>query len=306
MMKNWLFAIIALFVVVLAACSSSNEEKDTANSGVGSDTITYTTSKGEEIEVPKDPKRVVVLYGFVGTLKTFGVPTVGADAWSMQNPEFDEYLKDAIEVSNEEIEKIVELEPDLILGLDTVENADKLKEIAPTVLFKYGEYSYLDQIVEVGKVINKEQEAKDWVADFEKRAVETGKEIKAKIGADATVSVIENFNKQIYVYGENWGRGTELLYQAMELEMPAKVKETALEPGYYALSSEVIADFAGDYLIVSKFEEQDNSFMDTAAFKNIPAVKDGKMIVVDANRFYFNDAYTLDYQLNVFRKAFLE
>ena len=37
-----------------------------------------------------------------------------------------------------------------------------------------------------------------------------GKEIKAKIGEDATVSVIENFNKQLYVYGDNWGRGTEI------------------------------------------------------------------------------------------------
>ena len=66
------------------------------------------------------------------------------------------------------------------------------------------------------------------------------------------MSVVENFNKQLYVYGENWGRGTEILYQEMKLKMPEKVKEKALKEGYYALSTEVLPEFAGDYLIVSK------------------------------------------------------
>ena len=38
----------------------------------------------------------------------------------------------------------------------------------------------------------------------------------------------------------------------MKLKMPEKVKEKALKEGYYALSTEVLPEFAGDYLIVSK------------------------------------------------------
>ena len=75
---------------------------------------------------------------------------------------------------------------------------------------------------------------------FKKRAKAAGEEIKAKIGEDATVSVIENFDKQLYVFGDNWGRGTEILYQEMKLKMPEKVKEMALKEGYYALSLEVL------------------------------------------------------------------
>lgn len=44
-------------------------------------------------------------------------------------------------VSNADVEKILELEPDLIIGLDNIENADQLSR-APTVLFTYGELSY--------------------------------------------------------------------------------------------------------------------------------------------------------------------
>src|SRR5690606_18641376 len=125
-----------------------------------------------------------------------------------------------------------------------------------------------------------------------------------KIG-DATVSVIESFDKQIYVYGDNWGRGTEILYQEMKLNMPDKVKETALKEGYHALSLEVLPEFAGDYLIVSQFTDNDNSYMQTETFRNIPAVKNGRVFEVNAYEFYFNDAMTLDYQLEFFKDKFL-
>ena len=148
---------------------------------------------------------------------SLGVNLVGVDSWSKQNPRFDSKLKDVAEVSDENVEKIAELNPDLIIGLSNIKNVDKLKKIAPTVTYTYGKVDYLTQHLEIGKLLNKEK-AKTWVDDFKKRAQDAGKEIKAKIGEDATVSVVENFNKQLYVYGENWGRGTEILYQEMKLK----------------------------------------------------------------------------------------
>ena len=53
--------------------------------------------------------------------------------------------------------------------------------------------------------------------------------------------------------------------------MPEKVKEMALKDGYYALSTEVIPDYAGDYVILSKYAEADTSFQETETYKNIPA-----------------------------------
>ncbi len=100
-----------------------------------------------------------------------------------------------------------------------------MKKIAPTVTYTYDKVDYLTQHVEIGKLLNKEKEAQSWVDDFKKRAAKAGSDIKAKIGEDATVSVIENFDKQLYVFGNNWGRGTEILYQEMKLKMPEKVKK---------------------------------------------------------------------------------
>ncbi|EEL08096.1 Ferrichrome-binding periplasmic protein [Bacillus mycoides] len=288
----------------MSACSNGSTDKKNDAKGKKSETITYQSENGK-VEVPANPQRVVVLSSFAGNVMSLGVNLVGVDSWSKQNPRFDSKLKNVAEVSDENVEKIAELNPDLIIGLSNIKNVDKLKKIAPTVTYTYGKVDYLTQHLEIGKLLNKEKEAKTWVDDFKKRAQTAGKDIKAKIGEDATVSVVENFNKQLYVYGENWGRGTEILYQEMKLKMPEKVKEKALKEGYYALSTEVLPEFAGDYLIVSKNKDTDNSFQETESYKNIPAVKNNRVYEANMMEFYFNDPLTLDFQLDFFKKSFL-
>ncbi|QWI70759.1 iron-hydroxamate ABC transporter substrate-binding protein [Bacillus mycoides] len=303
-MKKFFISLTVLFVLVMSACSNGSTDKKNDAKDKKSETITYQSENGK-VEVPANPQRVVVLSSFAGNVMSLGVNLVGVDSWSKQNPRFDSKLKNVAEVSDENVEKIAELNPDLIIGLSNIKNVDKLKKIAPTVTYTYGKVDYLTQHLEIGKLLNKEKEAKTWVDDFKKRAQTAGKDIKAKIGEDATVSVVENFNKQLYVYGENWGRGTEILYQEMKLKMPEKVKEKALKEGYYALSTEVLPEFAGDYLIVSKNKDTDNSFQKTESYKNIPAVKNNRVYEANMMEFYFNDPLTLDFQLDFFKKSFL-
>lgn len=302
--KKAMIPFTLLLVLILSACTS-NEGQSTELTNETSETITYQSENGP-VEVPSDPQRVIVLSSFAGNVMALDVNLVGVDAWSKMNPRWEEDLKDVEEVSDENIEKIIELNPDLIIGLSSIQNVDKLSEIAPTVTFTYGKYDYLEQHIEIGKLLNKEEEATAWVEEFKKQTAEVGQQIKEKIGEEATVSVIENFDKQLYVFGDNWGRGTEILYQAMGLNMPEKVKEMALEPGYYALSTEVLPEFAGDYMIISKNPDTDNSFQETETYKNIPAVQNNRVFEVNAKEFYFNDPLTLEFQLEFFENAFLQ
>jgi len=302
-MKKLLLPILLVLVLALSACGTKRQ--DLADKGGASDskqpaTITYQSESGP-VEVPANPQRVIVLSSFTGNVMALNVNLVGVDSWSKKNPRFDK-LKDVQEVSDESLEKIIELKPDLIIGLSNIKNIDKLKQIAPTVTFTYGKVDYLTQHLEIGKLLNKEKEAKAWVDDFKKRAAKAGDDIKAKIGADKTISVIESFEKQLYVFGDNWGRGTEILYQEMKLKMPDKVKEMALKDGYYALSAEVLPQYAGDYVIFSKNPDADHAFQQTETYKNIPAVKNGHVFEANAKEFYFNDPLTLDYQLDFFIK----
>ncbi|MGC8227599.1 iron-hydroxamate ABC transporter substrate-binding protein [Pseudobacillus badius] len=304
-MKKIIVSCLLLIVLVLSACSGGeSDKKKTASKESKPKMITYEAETGP-VKVPADPKRVVVLQSFAGNVMALDVNLVGVDSWSKMNPRFAKQLKNAEEVSDENLEKIIELNPDLIIGLSTTKNIDKLKEIAPTVTYTYGKADYLTQHIEIGKLLNKEKEAQAWVDDFKKRAHSAGKDIKAKIGEDTTISVIENFDKQLYVFGDNWGRGTEILYQEMKLKMPEKVKKMALKDGYYALSLEVLPEFSGDYVVLSKNSDTDHSFQETDTYKNIPAVKNNRLFEVNAKEFYFNDPITLEFQLDYFVQHFL-
>ncbi|MCQ4086879.1 iron-hydroxamate ABC transporter substrate-binding protein [Saccharibacillus sp. JS10] len=310
-MKKWSLPLLLVFILVLSACgntaktpTANGATNESAPSDTASDTITYESENGP-IQVPANPQRVVDLSSYTGNLLKFGVPVVGVDKWSKANPNFQDQLKDVPEVSADDIEKIIELQPDLIIASSDVKNADKLKQIAPLVTYTYNKVDYLTQIEEVAKAINKGEEGAAWVADFKKQAQTAGEEIKAKIGADQTVTVMEGDAKAMYIFGDAWGRGTEVLYQAMGLKMPEKVKEVTSKQGYYDLSLEVLPEYMGDYIIFSKTLTGDNSFQNTDTYKNIPAVKNGHVYETDATAFYFNDAVSLQYQLDFFKKSFL-
>lgn len=117
---------------------------------------------------------------------------------------------------------------------------------------------------------------------------------------------MESYDKDMGILGDSWGRGTEVLYKAMGLKMPEKVKEMTSKEGYYMISFEVLPDYVGDYLIVSKYNDQDNSYQQTDLYKGMPAVKNDHVIEVDGNAFMFNDPISLDYQLKYFEEHFLK
>ncbi|UOQ50357.1 iron-hydroxamate ABC transporter substrate-binding protein [Gracilibacillus caseinilyticus] len=316
-MKKVLIAFLFVTALLLAACgntedSTSTDEADTqetsnqeqaAEEASSSETFTYDSEEGP-MELPANPQRIVAL-SYAPNVLALGGNVVGVDEWTYNNPIMEDKLEGIESVTEESLEKIIELDPDLIIVGSWLKNIDKLKEIAPTVSFTYGKLSYLEQHEEIGKVLNKEQEAKDWVENFKARATQTGEEIKAKIGEDATVSVLENDVKQMAVFGDNWGRGTELLYQELELNMPEKVKEKALADGYYSLSLEVISDFAGDYIVLSKNPDGDTSLLETETWNNIPAVQNGNVLELNTHVIADSDPITLEYLLEQFSTFFL-
>ncbi|RIX53950.1 iron-hydroxamate ABC transporter substrate-binding protein [Paenibacillus nanensis] len=325
-MKKAFTSILLLLVLVISACgnnaanvqnetpsaSPSNQATNAGNSngndgGAGnaanSGTITYQSENGP-IDIPANPQRIIALTNAPNVI-SLGGTLVGVDEWTKKNPLFTEKLEGIETVSEADLEKLIELEPDLIIAGSHMQNLDKIGEIAPTIVYTWGKLDYLAQQLEIGKVLNKEAEAQAWIDDFTARAKAAGEEIKAKIGENATVSVFEYDTKDFYVFGNNWARGTEVLYQAMGLGMNEKVKQDALGPGYYTLSNEVIADYAGDYIVLSRVNGSNNAFLESETWKNIPAVKNNRVIELDTESISYSDPTTLEYLLDIFKKEFL-
>ncbi len=105
MKKKWAISIfLILSIILINGCSSQNAKDD--KSDEKTDTRIYESENGP-VEVPKDPKRVVVLSTFAGNVMALDVNLVGVDSWSKMNPRFEEKLKDIEEVSEENLEKLL-------------------------------------------------------------------------------------------------------------------------------------------------------------------------------------------------------
>ncbi|CDN44412.1 iron-hydroxamate ABC transporter substrate-binding protein [Paenibacillus sp. P22] len=327
-MKKWMFiSVLLLLTVALASCGSKNNGSNgntAANSGgtpaaseapaaspapspasdEASGTITYESETGP-VEVPANPQHIVGLTNAPNILAMDG-KLVGVDEWTGKDPLFKDKLQGVAVVSEDSLEQIIELKPDLIVAGAQTKNIDKLKEIAPTVVYTWGKLDYLNQQLEIGKLLNKEKEAQEWIDSFKTRAAEAGKEIKAKIGGNATVSVLEYDAKSFYVFGNNWARGTEILYQAMGLGMPESVQKDALGPGYYTLSSEKVPDYAGDWIVLSQMAGVENPIFETKTWKSIPAVEKNRVITIKTEESSYSDPITLDHLLAIFKEGFLK
>ncbi|MGU3471811.1 iron-hydroxamate ABC transporter substrate-binding protein [Paenibacillus sp. D51F] len=322
---KWLsIPLVLMLMAALAACGSKNNGNTAANSGgtpaaseasaespapslssdAASGTITYESETGP-VEVPANPQRIVGLTNAPNILAMDG-KMVGVDEWTGKDPLFKDKLQGVAVVSEDSLEQIIELKPDLIVAGSQTKNIDKLKEIAPTVVYTWGKLDYLNQQLEIGKLLNKEKEAQEWIDGFKTRAAEAGKEIKAKIGENATVSVLEYDAKSFYVFGNNWARGTEILYQAMGLGMPETVKKDALGAGYYTLSSEKVPDYAGDWIVLSQMAGVENPIFDTKTWKSIPAVEKNQVITIKTEESSYSDPITLEHLLTVFKEGFLK
>ena len=300
-----------MMVVIISACGnnatksnpSAGETKPLVSEEKPEENVTYLSENGP-VKVPAQPTRIVALSNGPNVLSLNGT-VVGVDQWTAGSPLFIDKLKDVAIVTADDPEGVAAQNPDLIIVGAESKNIDQLQKIAPTVVYTWGKLNYLDQQVEIGKLLNKEAEAKQWVEDFSKKAAEVGNKIKAKYEDKMTVSVIELSGKDVYVLGDHWARGTEILYQAMKLNMLEKAKEETLKQGYNTLSLEVLPQYVGDFVVVSRDVAADNEIMKSTIWSKIPAVQNKHVIEIDTKASSYSDPITLEYLLNIFEKGFL-
>lgn len=283
--------IVLLAVLLLASCSAQSKSTKQEQ------TRDYTLDSGKKVQVPKNPKRIVVVANtYAGGLKYLGGNIVGVTKDIEKSTVLNEKFKDTHKLNENDVEKVAKLKPDLIIVDSTDKNIKKYNKIATTIPMTYGKKDYLATQVELGKILGKEAKAKQWVNSWNKQTKKDAHEIKQHIGEDATVSIFDDFSKTIYAFGESWGRGGEVVYQAFDLNMPTALQKAVKKEGWKELSQEKLPQYSGDYIITMSEGKAKPEFEKTEMWKNIPAVKQGQVINVKAETYWFNDPYSLDYE----------
>ncbi|AID42089.1 ABC transporter substrate-binding protein [Staphylococcus xylosus] len=298
-MKKLLFPLLVL-VLILAACGNKSD------SDKKEETKSYKLDSGKSIDIPKKPQRIaVVAPTYAGGIKYLGGDIVAVNEQVDSSKLLKDKFKGVDKIGENDVEKVAKAKPDLIVVYSTDKNIKKYNKIAPTVVYDYGKHKYLDQQRELGKLLGKEDKVASWEKEWKAQTKKDGQEIKDKIGEDATVSIFDEFDKKLYSYGPNWGRGGEVLYQAFGLKMPDKLNDLVKKEGWAEVKQEKIADYAGDYIVSTSEGKSKPAYEKTDLWQNIPAVQKDQVIQVQAETYWYNDPYTLEYMRKDLKEKFL-
>ncbi|MBM6386596.1 MAG: AraC family transcriptional regulator [Paenibacillus sp.] len=319
--SSMLFIAILSLTMLLSACGAGSTPTLTASEGTGntsnsttvststdagaqtnnvSETRTISTVKGDVV-VPADPKRVVVLY-LQGDVVALGVKPVGT------SEVFDgAAYKSELEGVNSlgtwfepNPEAVIDLNPDLII-VPSEDTYTLLKDVAPTVYVPYEKMSTEERLQYIAGIFGKEKEAETLLNNLNSKVDESKKKLADAGILDKTASIIEGGLKGMAVVeSKQFGRGSQIIYEYLGMKAPDIVQQkidVSTKASGSTVSMEVLPEYVGDYVFRSVYDGADN-LMDNPVWNSIPAVKEGRLIEIDFNFFYYSDVYSLDKQLD--------
>ncbi|WP_010272530.1 ABC transporter substrate-binding protein [Paenibacillus senegalensis] len=253
------------------------------------DTRSITDALGHEMTVPAEPQRVIASY-MEDHLVALGVEPVAQ--WSIKEGSVQQYLqewlKDVPLIPHDlPYEAVMSFEPDLIL-IDSAETVagDKYSQyskIAPTFAVG-GEQNtdWREELMLIGKALNKEEEASQVLADYEIFAKESRDQIQEKIG-DQSAAALWVTAKSVFVVSKHLSSG-DVLYRDLELTVPAVVEEisASASANWNPLSLEKLSELDADHLfVVNSSGVTKEELLADPVWQTVPAVKKGQVYEFD-------------------------
>lgn len=304
-------AVIFVFSLFLTACGGANTATPApATASASKSTEAPAENKMRSIETPKGtiqipdkPQRIVTDY-YAGELIAVGGNVIGAETEAFKSPFTVEQLKSAQDVGSPRInvEKTLELAPDLIVVMYD-DNYEALSKIAPTVYLPFGTATNIYDTVKLfGEVVGDKEKADRFIADFDKKAAEGREKLKGIVDENATVGLYELTNKgDLWIFGDNAGRGGQTVYNALKLKMPHadKSKEQTVQ-----LSMETLPEYAADYMFVTFYNPDKNSealktLQASAVWNATSAAKNNQIFYNDYDTFYRYDPIAITAQIDM-------
>ncbi|MFS0554210.1 ABC transporter substrate-binding protein [Brevibacillus sp. 179-C9.3 HS] len=283
--------VLASVVLIVSACSGSpnaaTPETQTGDSQTSTPAADATRvlkdAMGNEVKVPAQPQRVIASY-LEDHLVALGVKPVAQ--WSVGNSDVQGYLQKELAgipaiPFDLPPEVVMSHSPDLIiLDSATLIQGDKYSQyekIAPTyTIGKEKNSDWRKELLTVGEVLNKSEEAKKVLADYETFASESKQKLKQAIG-DKSAAALWATGKNVYVARQDLSSG-DVLYKDLGFAVPSIVQEISKsgEANWNAISMEKLAELDADYLfIVNSNPTTTEQMLKEPVWANIPAVKNG-------------------------------
>lgn len=264
----------ALLVLVLAAgaiagCGQTGSTEPPRSPGAASGqgsafprTIEHAMGK---TTIKEKPQRIVALdRTFTDAALALDAKVVGHTTFTPSSPELPSYLQRAGGkyaqgakvvglLSQPDLEKIVQLNPDLIVSAKVRHEAiyDELSKIAPTV-FSQTTGTWKSNLELVARALGKAEQANSKIEAFERRAEKIGDDIRAKLGQNPTVTLVRFAGEPtVRLYTRNSYPGG-VIYGDVGLARPEEAPTS--EEIAVNLSEERILDLDADHILVATYK----------------------------------------------------
>ncbi len=296
--KGIIVCFILVLVLAMTGCTNTNGSNNEAEK-----MHTISTTMGE-IEVPKEPKRVVVNW-YIGDVLSLDLNVVGYSAWEQETMPFYDKFQASAKLENWAAEDIMAVEPDLIITYQT-EDFEKFGKIAPVLVIPEDGIDSIERLRIVGEATGKSKQAEELIATFEDKLEKAKEELKSEKYEGKTFRIMEDWGPTGEWNGvayETGSRGGTVVYEYLGLKKPEKlealIKKTG--EGRSTLSYEVAHEYFGDYILWFQQEGKESEYAKSAIWKSIPAVAEGRLAEIPGENlglFFYSDVSSLTAQLD--------
>lgn len=203
------------FTKLNSGSNSGSQDQTKQEQNVEETIVKVTDSNGEAVELEKNPQRVVVFdYGVADILNNLGIDAVVGLPKDGKMPEIlsnysDDKYTNVGSLKETDFEAVESLNPDLIIiGGRQAEDIDSFKEIAPTVNLAVDGQDYMNSfksvVTDLGKLFDKEDEAKKAIDEIEAKIEKVNKTVKEK-GLTASVVMANEGNISAFSAKSRYG-----------------------------------------------------------------------------------------------------
>jgi iron complex transport system substrate-binding protein len=310
--------LLIVFMIVLSGCGAAGGSGNTAAGNTEKSTGTTETAANETrvietdkgpIEIPAKPQRIVTDY-YTGELLSVEAPVVGSGSDAFKNPFISEQMKTIKDVGTPiNVEAVLDLQPDLIVVMYD-DQYEQLSKIASTVYIPFNsENDIYDTVKLFADLTGNPEKGEQFISKYEEMAAAGRDKIKGIIDENATFGIYElTPGNELYVFGSNFGRGGQAVYNALGLKAPEIIQKELMQQGTEGtklISLEALPQYAADYMFLTNYDPDGTSeslekLQKSGVWKNLDAVKNNRFFSNDFDTFYRYDPIAITEQIGLF------
>lgn len=313
-----LFLLTTLTFTIITGCNHYSPQKSQiSNSNSATSKCKLIKHDLGEACVPLSPQRIIALdENMMEILLALDLKPVAAPEPPLAGSKrlkFTKKAKDIVtlgKVAQPNLEKIVQLKPDLIVGFSfgVEQNYKSLSNIAPTVAIDYTHTGWKDALVRVGEITGKSKQVQQLLDEYRQRIEVLRKKLNNKDNLK-TVTISRFYTGEIPEFRNKFSFPVSVISE-VGLSIPEKQNQitTTSENPYVSVSLERIDLLDADILFAaldSKAEENFQKYQNSSLWQKLNVVQNNQVYTVDSSYWIFGNILSANAILDDLEKYLL-